>query len=184
MKKDSKVYILLLMVLFISIGYAFLTGNINISGSTIISGNTWDIHFENIQVMNGSTSLSLWDEAAYVDPLNVTTVNYLVTLNAPGDYYEFTVDAKNSGSIDGVIDSISSKINNIEIVTLPEYLEYSVTYDNGNPIEVGKVLEAGEKDIYRIKVKYKDSINSSQLPSSDQALYYSFTINYKQKKSN
>lgn len=52
--KLSLVVILLLMV--ISVGFAYLTTTLNINGSTLIRGNSWDVHFENITITDGSVT--------------------------------------------------------------------------------------------------------------------------------
>ena len=54
-KKSSRVIIVLgLLVLFISLGYAALTSNLNIIGTSKINNPSWDVHWNNIQVTNGS----------------------------------------------------------------------------------------------------------------------------------
>ena len=44
------------MLLFISIGYAYLSATLSINGHTKLSANTWDIHFENLSVKEGSVT--------------------------------------------------------------------------------------------------------------------------------
>jgi len=49
MKKNRlKKFSLLLVVLFIGIGYAFLSTNLEINGISIMKRSVWDLHFENI----------------------------------------------------------------------------------------------------------------------------------------
>ncbi|MBR6949063.1 MAG: hypothetical protein IKH54_02645, partial [Bacilli bacterium] len=46
--------LLIILILFISIGFAYLTRDLSLSGISSIFRNTWDIHFENVQVKSGS----------------------------------------------------------------------------------------------------------------------------------
>ena len=49
-KTNSIKYILLAFFSCVSIGYAYLNSFISINGSSSVSKNTWDIHFENCTV--------------------------------------------------------------------------------------------------------------------------------------
>ena len=68
----------------------------------------------------GSVSGTSVTQAAQITGTNSNTVEYAVTLTNPRDYYEFTVDAKNEGTIDGMITGISNKVyeNNVEVTIL------------------------------------------------------------------
>ena len=121
-KKRLNYLLVIILLLLISVGYAILSTNLNIVGSSQISAPTWDIHWENVSVKSGSVSAS----TPTIDT-NKTTVNYSVTLTIPGDYYEFTVDAVNAGTIDGMISVVSNKLNGTEMTTLPNYLEYKLS---------------------------------------------------------
>ena len=177
MKRKNKVtyLIFIVMILLLGLGYALLTTNLNITGTTVLKDNRWDIHFENVQVTSGSVTAT----TPAIDQAG-TTVSYGVTLDKPGDFYEFTVDAVNDGSIDGMIDSISSKLNGTEITTLPNALEYSVTYADGVAITNNQILEADDSESIRIRVGYKTDIEISDLPSTEQTLNLLFTITYVQ----
>ena len=187
MKKNKKnlIYsILLLILLFIGIGYAYLTSNLSITGSTEIAANSWNIHFENIQITEGSVAIETGGSAATVNPSDDTEVTYSIKLNRPGDFYEFTVDVKNDGTLDGMIESISStlSINNatpIEILSdnsnLPAYLNYSVTYSDDIAIEPNHELKAGNKETYKVRVEYKKNITAGQLPQNN-SVHLSFGL--------
>ena len=166
------------MILLVGIGYAFLSTNLNITGTTVLKDNRWDIHLENVVVTTGSVSSTL----PTLDT-NRTTVSYSVSLNTPGDFYEFTVDAKNDGSIDGMIESFTSLLNGNPITTLPNALEYSVTYSDGVEIENNQILEAGEKETFKVRVAYKRDIEIGDLPSIETTLNLVFTITYVQADS-
>ena len=178
MKKRNTIFTFIcyiLVLIGLGLGYASLQTNLNITGTTILKDNRWDIHLENVQVKQGSVTAS-----TPVINTNKDTVTYSATLEEPGDFYEFTVDAKNDGSIDGMISNISSKLNGVEITTLPTALSYSLTYDDGIEIDTNHLLEANDKVTYKIKVAYRTDITAQDLPSTETSLNFSFTITYVQ----
>ncbi|MBQ3307243.1 MAG: hypothetical protein IJG68_03505, partial [Bacilli bacterium] len=117
-------YFVILSLLVIGIVYAILQANLQINGTTKISSNMWDIHFNNIQINNDSVSIGTGDSPATIDPNDTSKVDFSVTLSTPGDFYEFTVDVVNSGTIDGMIGSLTTtlKVDNVVVDTVPDYL--------------------------------------------------------------
>ena len=178
-KRKLNYMILIIMILVISIGYAILSTDLNILGSSQISAPTWNIHWENVSVKSGSVTA-----ATPTIDTNKTTVNYSVTLTIPGDYYEFTVDAINAGTIDGMVSVVSNKLNNVEITTLPNYLEYKVTYDDGVDIAPNHLLASSTSEKYKVHVGYKKDISVSDILATPQTLNLSFSVTYVQSDSN
>lgn len=174
-KRQFRYILLVLILLFISMGYAFLNTTLNIVGVSSINNPTWDIHFENVVVKSGSVLAS----TPTIDT-NKTTVNFSVELSLPGDYYEFTVDVVNDGSIDGMISVISNKLNNVEITTLPNYLEYVVSYVDDIDISLNHLLVADSSETYKVRVGYKKDLTAADLPSTSQTLNFSFSVIYVQ----
>ncbi|MBR1936543.1 MAG: BspA family leucine-rich repeat surface protein [Bacilli bacterium] len=171
--------LVIILLLLVSVGYAVLSTNLNIIGTSNINNPTWNIHWENVQVKTGSVSAT----TPTIDTAK-TTVNYSVTFTIPGEYYEFTVDAVNAGTIDGMISVVSNKLNNVEITTLPNYFEYKVTYEDGVDIAPNHLLEASSSEKYKVHVGYKKDISSTDIPSSPQTLNLSFSVTYVQSDSN
>ena len=59
MKSDRKrtiLFIIILLVMSMGIGYAFLTTTLTIDGVSDIDSSSWDVHFENVQVQSGSVT--------------------------------------------------------------------------------------------------------------------------------
>ena len=176
--KDNIKIILILLVVCLGIGYSYLNTELNINGTANINSANWDVHWANVQVISGSVS------ASSPTISNQTTVNYSVTLNTPGDYYEFTVDAVNGGSIDAMIDTIDSKLNGATITTLPDYLNYTVTYEDGVELQANHLLAANTTEKYKLRIEYRDDIELNQIPATDQTLSLSFTVTYRQANDN
>ena len=176
MQRRYRMTVLIMLLLGISLGYALLTSNLNILGVANILNPTWDIHFENVQVKSGSVTAP----TPAIDS-NQTTVSYSVTLNTPGDFYEFTVDAVNAGTIDGMITEISSTLNNVEITNnLPPALEYSIKYDDGIELAKNQLLASGKSVKYKVRVGYKTDINPEDLPDTEETLNLTLTVTYQQ----
>ena len=172
MRKRSLFLGLILLVLGLGLGYAFLTTTLNISGTADVDSNTWNVYWDNVVVTEGSVSAS----TPVIDS-NKTTVTFSVHLSKPGDFYEFTVDAKNDGSIDAMIDTITKTTN------IPSYLNYAVTYEDNYPIVDKQLLKSHQKEVYKVKVEYRTDINSSDLPSTASSINLTFGISYLQSDS-
>ena len=159
-------YFILFSLLLIGVIYAILQANLQINGTAKIQANTWDIYFDNIQVNENSVSIGENDSQATIDPENNCKVDFEVTLSIPGDFYEFTIDVVNAGTIDGMIGELNKtlKVNNETISTIPNYLEYSVTYSDGMEIQANHKLEAGVTETYKVRLEFKTDIE--ELPEA------------------
>ena len=184
-KKSSGIVLLLLLVVGISIGYAALTTTLNINGDSTIGKASWDVHFDNVQVTDGSVDGANVTKAAAIDSGDTTKVNYSITLAKPGDFYEFTVDVVNNGTLDAKLSATPTLTG---VSTEQEaYTNYTITYDDNSSIVVGDTsLIAGKTDsttnkkTVKVRIEYKKDITASQLPTEDQALNLEFSMNYVQ----
>ena len=171
--KNKKVYfVLILIVLFgISVGYAAISRTLSITGNSVVEKNTWDIHFENIQIKNGSVTAT---KEPTLENSN-TTVNFSFMLDLPGDYYEFTVDAVNRGTIDAMIESITKTP---ELTTeQAKYLNYEIEYENGEQITSKQLIKKNSFVRIKVHVEYIKDITIVDLPTVNQNLNLGFTVN-------
>ncbi len=83
-KKTKSMLILVLLLLGITIGYAVLSTNLNISGTGTINKPTWDVHWSNINVTSGSVT----PVTAATISNDGLTVTYAITLNTSVDSYQ------------------------------------------------------------------------------------------------
>ena len=169
--KNISTFLLLFLLLAIGIGYAYLTSNLSINGTTAISGNTWNIHFENLNVTNGSVTAMTPATIAQ----NQVDITYAISLARPKDFYEFTVDVKNDGSLPGKV-SISSLSGVTSAASA--VVDYSITYTSGRPVNIGDILNVGAKKTIKVRVFYKDDIQASDLPNSNINLNLTYTLQY------
>ena len=171
--RNKKSFIFLL-VLCLGIGFAFLSTQLNITGNTSVSGNKWSVYFNNVQVSEGSVDASV---VPTTTGTTTTSINYTVLLDKPGDFYEFTVDAVNAGTIDAMIDSITTP--NIDSRVL-QYVNYSATYLDGTEVNQNDVLKATKTATYKIRVEFKKDIEPTDLSEDDINLTLTFGVNYVQ----
>ena len=178
-KKKKSYYILIIILLLASItfGYAIINSTLTINGKSNISKNTWDVYFDNVVVRDGSV------EAVKIPTVtDKTTVDFEVALNLPGDYYEFTVDVVNDGSIDVMIESITKEPELTK--TQQKYLNYTIAYENNEQITTKQLVKKEEFVRLKVKVELRKDIDPSDLPEVGDVLYLSFTVNYVQSDSN
>ena len=173
--KDNIKIILILLVVCLGIGYSYLNTELNINGTANINSANWSVYWNNVQVESGSVTAP----TPTIDS-DKTTVSYTVTLEKPGDYYEFTVDAVNAGTIDAMIETINTDLNGVAMQIIPEYLDYSVTYADNIPLEYNQELLHDSTETYKVHIGYADYIEADELPEENQSLSLEFTVTYKQ----
>lgn len=179
-KKLVIVAILLLMV--ISIGYAAISTTLTINGTASIAKTSWNVHFENLVETTGGVTPTT---APSVTGTETTEITYAVTLEKPGDFYEFTVDVKNGGTINAKI--AENGVQNTELTTeQAKYAKYTVTYADGTAIADGDKLaksgETGDTRTVKVRVEYRNDIDAETLNAleSDLTLNLTCTLNYVQ----
>ena len=173
-KKYLSIVILLLLVVGITVGYAALTANLSINGTSTIGVADWDVHFANLSVSNGS-----------VDPVSDPeilsgglTINYSVNLATPGDYYEFTVDVQNAGTIPAKLSALPT-VTGVSAAQ-DVYTNYTFTHSDGTAIQVGEQLAAGASKKFKVRVEFDRNITSAQLPTAPQTMNLAVTMAYEQ----
>ena len=196
--KQKKLVLLLILVLTISIGYAAIATTLKINGTSTVKGVNWSVYWDNVNITDGSVTGTNVTAVPTTTGTTTTEVNFAVTLPEPGDYYEFTVDAVNAGSIDamiaenGILNKVYADSAYTEEATLPKVLKYTVTYADGTEIQDKHLLakKSGNtptREKYRVRVEYRndDEINPSDLDSeNDRQYYFKFAVEYVQADSN
>ena len=162
MRKRNMIFMLVLALMFISVGYAFVYSDLKLEGLATVTKQTWNVYFDNLNVTEGSVKPTT---AASLSGEYPTTVNYSVSLENPGDFYEFTVDVVNDGTMDAMVDSILSTNNNNEI-SLPSYMEYKVGYSTGQEIKEKHLLETQKTLKYKVGIYFKKDITEEELQNN------------------
>ena len=177
--RNNLFYILIFIFLMgISLGYALISKSLSITGTSEVKSNSWDIYFDNVIITPGSVSTV---NAPIIDNINYV-VNFGVFLNLPGDFYEFTVDVVNFGTIDAMIESFVKTPELTEEQN--KYLKYIVEYQNGDEINVKQVISKGSFIRIKVRVEYIFDISENELPIVSQNLNLGFSLNYLQADNN
>ena len=176
---------LLCFILLLGIGFAALAANLKIDGTVNVSRTSWDVHFENVSITEGSVTAN---PAPTSDNTTTTEMAYTINFTKPGDFYEFTVDMVNDGTIDAMVDVVSNKTyssNGTTEITLPTYLKNTVTYEDGTPILRNQKLDHNTTEKIKVRVEFRQDIQASDLPSSgDTTVVFKFIGDYKQADEN
>lgn len=133
-KKTKNVVIiaLCLTLIFMGVGFAALSQNINIEATGTVSGkDAWKVRYASF-ALNGSggnaadTTPDATDGGVkYLDASKTTaTVNF--TLTAPGDYVEYKGTITNFGSIDAKLSTYNSSFTN------DQYVDKTITIGGEN----------------------------------------------------
>ena len=175
-RRRKILYLILIIVIVsvftLSIAYAALGAVLAISGSSEVEASNWDIYLDNVEVKTGSVSAN----APAIS--GNSTLAFDIDLNLPGDFYEFTVDVVNEGTIDAMIDSV---VKTPELTSQQsKYIKYEVSYQNGESISTNQTLKSGTSTPIKVRVEYRKDIVASDLPSSVTELNLKLTLVYVQ----
>ncbi len=161
-------------ILCMGIGFAFLTSNLTINGNTSVSGNSWNIYFTNVQVNEESIEATVIPSTTGT---TTTSLDYTVTFDKPGDFYEFTVDAVNNGTIDAMIQSVNMTSLDADVA---KFVSYTATYLDGTPLAQNDTLRKNKTVTYKVRVEFKKNISAEDLDAEDVNLTLTFGVNYVQ----
>lgn len=178
-KKFVLIGLFILLIGGVSIGFAALSSKLTINGKATIADVNWNIHFENAKVTEGSANGTA--AANIIDASDKTKASWEVTFTKPGDYYEFTIDVVNAGTLDAKLSGITA-----ENLTTAEdvYANYTITpvaVDGQNPTTaVNDVLRAGERYSITFRIEFDPNIEAKDLPEGEQTIELSYELNYVQ----
>ncbi len=168
--------VFIVMLIVLTMAYASLAVNlgIKVNGAKKVEALNWNIQFENIQKDEDSVTAI---KEAEIDE-SKTGIEYEIALNTLGDFYSFSVDIANTGTMDAKIYDIIEKTITDE---QRNYIEYYVRYTNGDEIKKDDTLDAGEKKNVTIMVRFREDLEKEDLPVNSTDLDLSYKIVYIEK---
>ncbi len=175
-KTNSMVLFLFSMILLLGVGYAYLNTSVTVQGAGKVTSSSWDVHFENV-VVNEKSSNSL-EGNPLPTIIDDSTVTFNVGLESPGEFYEFSLDIVNNGTIDAMIDDII--VSQELTVEQQKMFRYEIKYDNGINLEKYQSLKSGEKKNIKILFKYNEMLDYVEYSEENQSFEFSITIKYVQ----
>lgn len=174
MKKfKNKKFIIFILILFISIGFAYLSATLNIAGLIGYKGNSWNIYFDNVQMI-------INDVEGEKPTINNSkdTISFNINFNEPSEDYKFSVDVVNDGTIDAMLgELIRTGIDSSN----QDYIDYTVSYPNGDSVVVNDLLKHGTKVRIIVDVVYK---NTTERVAPAGTGNYSLSLKYIQANDN
>lgn len=173
-RKSGFLYLFLAVIVgSMSLGYAYLSDDLSIEGRTNLHNATWNVHLENVQPVSGSV------EAITAPTISEDThVSFAAHLNNPAEFYAFTVDIVNAGTIDAMVDSFAITPELTE--DQAKYLSYKITYLDGSPITTKQRLAGLTTETLKVSFEYIDGVDLTYYPSTNQNLSVAFSIHYEQ----
>ncbi len=170
-RRKDFIAILVILLVSISLGYAFLTTNLRINGFADFFHAEWSIYFDNVQINSNSVSIPVNGSPATIDPTDLTKITFNVSLDKPGDFYEFTADVINDGSLDAMLQFIKVNINLNPCTGFgceaPSVIHFTITHLDGTDLNHGELLAADSSITYRIRLEYSSDIAEDELLVDD-----------------
>ena len=179
------IVLLAVAVLVMSVGFAAYSQNLTINGTATFKKASWDVHFDKTSFAEDSNN-SVATNPATTHTFSQTNdkptqLDYTVTLEKPGDVYQFTVNVVNEGTIDAKLTSIDLTNDQSSAAYISHSVIYDgVTYTNASNTGIDKVLagNGGSKTV-TVRVEYLLPANAEDLPTSaDVVAHLGVTLNY------
>ena len=173
--KDRKVLfgilgVVLVCVFTLTIAYAALNAVLTISGNAQVNAANWDIHLANPNVTSGSVSNT---KPVITSP---STATFSTELNMPGEFYEFTIDVVNNGSVDAMIENITKTPT--LTANQAKYLKYEITYQNGEVISTKQLVSKNSFVRLKVRVEFRQDLSNSDLPTTSETLNLGLKLDY------
>ena len=174
-KRSKFTLIILILLITISIGYAALTTVLKINSNIALGKASFDIHFDNVIEKDTNSEVI---ETAHITNDEKTEISFNISMPRIGDYYRFTSDIVNEGSI-------PAKIKSIEFNGLTEsqrkILSYKVFYTiSKKTVAIGDYLGPYTSKNITVEVVYElsDDVSNEDLPTDTLNLECEFLIQF------
>ena len=153
--------IFLAFLLCFGVGYASLNSSLFIDGVAIVNPSVLKVEFQNVDVSSSG-------DYAMEPLIEDNNVSGNLAFSRTGEFYEFTFDAVNTGTIDAMIGSFN--ITPTVSGALANYIKYEVSYDNGEAISLKQAVNDGSFVRIKVRIEYIGS-------NTDSDFYMSFSLN-------
>ncbi len=180
MNKERSLQVVILSIfavalIVMSVGFATLTSQLNISGNVKVKTTSYDVKFN-----ESSYQLSSGSESIIPAPtIDGTAINYDVTLTKPGDYVEFTINVQNAGTLNAKLTGIT--LGGLD-ADQKKFVSYVVTYDgteyNETTTELSRPINASETKALKVRAEYILPSQADELPSADVTVNLTCVLSY------
>lgn len=161
-KKKGKSYWLIFLLcvvlgslMFVTVSYTVGSTVLKIVGFNTTQVVSWDIRINNISTNTVGRAKFKEGEVS-----NTMIKDYSVNFSVPGDTFTMTFDIVNKGTLNARLDHFSmGKLNctykdGRDASDYCKNIYYVVEYANGNNIQVGDTLDAGQNRKVKVTLKY------------------------------
>ena len=166
--------ILLLIIGGMSFGYAFLETTLSINGDTKIYKVKYQVGLKNVQIAEGSFLNKESETSPARNTVTISedkkTVSFDVTLTESGQFFEFTFDVANEGTLDGKLDSVVVTQSD-EDISIKEFISYTKI---GVPVR-DSLLKPGTTNTRRATIRLEAV---DEVPEGGYHYTESITFNY------
>lgn len=171
--------VLAVAVLTMSVGFAAFTQTLNINGNTTVSASSWNVKFVTDSYAESSGSVTVSETNRTITG---TSVTYAVKLTKPGDFYEFTINVKNSGTFNANLTGVTLSSLSAE---QSKYLTYTLTYNStqysasASGLSVPLNANGGIVPV-KVRVEYIQPTKPEDLPQSEVVVPLTASLTYEQ----
>ena len=171
---------LLIAIVGVSIGFAAMSTQLNISGTAEVNPASWNIKFANLSGPNltGAATESTAPTINGTSSTNIST--FALNLTKPGDSVTYTFDIQNTGTLNAVLDTLtkavtptctdSGTLNDTpaqkDATVVCSNIAYTLKYTSGGAtVAQDDTLAAGQSRNVTLKLEYLSSASEVPLDS-------------------
>lgn len=132
---------LFILTLIFILSLCLVTFTYKILHENVDTTYMWNINLTNLKIKEGSKkgNISIKDNKVTLD----------LTLKEENDFYEFTFDIENKGSLDASLDEYKLKVDNPKNI-----ITYKINYLNDTPIKKGDILNNDSTQTIKVRIDY------------------------------
>lgn len=178
-KKGLVIFLVLLAVVLMTIGFAAYTQNLTINGQAAVTASSWKVRYNSTKGVVPTSNSNVTANPETIST-NDTKFEFTVTLAKPGDVYEVQIYPHNYGTLDAYLTSIDMSGPNADQA---KYLSYTIdyggtTYTGPQTGITGKKLAANGEETVKVKLAYILPESASDLPATNQTITISGNLGY------
>ena len=183
--KNAILIVLAICLIGITVAYATLSQNLDISGVAKVGKTNWNIHFTKVLTPKAE-GYAEGGKATLNSDSTVLTVSEGI-LKVPGDTITYVFDVINEGDIDAEVETVLTTIDNCkasdnttDVTMYCDKIKYDLVYqDTKEEVKKKDQLLKGESKTLNLIITYDKNKELTSLPSTEIVLSnITSTINY------
>ena len=180
----TKYLVLGILLLLIGVGYAYLTANLELDGTTHIGDDEVLVRFKNVEKTTAENNIDPTSGPKISGSKN-EVLTYTLRLDK-NQVYEFTADLVNLGENDAIIQEVETKVqiaDGEEAIEFPGYFDYSLVNNDDTAIEAYHELAKEGSEKIKSTLKLKSDISDENYDFiKNKDIKVTLTIKYHKKE--